>query len=520
MNIDEERCYRAVLARDGRFDGVFFTAVVSTGVYCRPVCPARTPHKRNCRFFTTAAEAEAAGFRPCLRCRPELSPAALDGNPDSTVRRAVTLMQSGDVSDRIGDIAAELGVSERQLRRLFVQEYGLPPVAFAQTQRLLFAKRLLQETSLSMADVAFSAGFGSLRRFNTLFRARYGLVPSDVRRAAVSPPVTEPIVLRLAYRPPFAWQHLLDFLAMRAIAGVETVSGSAYYRSVDIDGHRGWLKAEAPDGSNSLQLTVPTTLVPVLMNILARLRHLFDLDANPLVIAEHLSSDPRLASLVAAHPGLRVPGAWDGFELAVRAILGQQVSVRGASTLAARLSQTFGDPTQTPHAAIVRFTPGARALAAATPERIAAIGLPLKRAATLHALAQAVAAGELRLRAGADAAETMEKLKAIGGIGEWTAQYIVMRALRWPDAFPAGDLGLRKALGDNGPMREAELLRLAEAWRPWRAYAAVYLWSALSAKGTGSPGTTGQDNLDTEKQDERTSRRLYSIPHRGNSHRR
>ncbi|HEY6008270.1 MAG TPA: DNA-3-methyladenine glycosylase 2 [Geobacteraceae bacterium] len=480
MTLDGEKCYLAIRARDGRFDGVFFTAVVSTGVYCRPVCPAKTPRKQNCRFFPTAAAAEAAGFRPCLRCRPELSPVVPDGNLDSTVRRAFALMQSGEFSQhRIGEIAAELGLSERQLRRLFLQEYGLPPVAFAQTQRLLFAKRLLQETSLSMVDVAFSAGFGSVRRFNTLFRVRYGLTPSDVRRDHVAPPA-ETIALRLAYRPPFAWQHLLDFLALRAVAGVEAVSGNAYCRSVEIEGHRGWLRVEHLAEKNSLQVTLPTTLTPVLMSVLARLRHLFDLDANPLVIAEQLASDPRLASLIAGNPGLRVPGAWDGFELALRAVLGQQVSVRGASTLAARLAQTFGEPAATPHETLLCFSPGAKALALTTPEEIAAIGLPLKRAATLHALARAVSAGELRLHAGADAEATIEKLKAIPGIGDWTAQYIVMRALRWPDAFPAGDLGLRKALGADGPLREAQLLRLAEKWRPWRAYAAVYLWSALS----------------------------------------
>ena len=490
MTLDADKCYRAVRARDGRFDGVFFTAVASTGVYCRPVCPAKTPRKENCRFFPTAAAAEAAGFRPCLRCRPELSPAVPDGNLDSTARRAFHLMQSGEFSHyKIGEIAAELGLSERQLRRLFLQEYGLPPVAFAQTQRLLFAKRLLQETSLSMVDVAFSAGFGSVRRFNTLFRARYGLAPSDVRRSHASPP-TETIVLRLAYRPPFAWQQLLDFLALRATAGVEAVSGSAYCRSVEIEGHRGWLRVEHLPEQDSLLVTLPTTLTPVLMNVLARLRHLFDLDANPLVIAEQLASDPRLAPLIARIPGLRVPGAWDGFELAVRAVLGQQVSVRGASTLAARLGQAFGEPAATPRETIRRFFPGAKALAATTPEEIAAIGLPLKRAATLHALARAAAAGELRLHAGADAEATMEKLKAIDGIGDWTAQYIVMRALRWPDAFPAGDLGLRKALAEDGPLREAQLLHLAEKWRPWRAYAAVYLWSSLSAKGNTPPGDT------------------------------
>lgn len=493
MSLDADTCYRAIRARDGRFDGVFFTAVVSTGVYCRPVCPAKTLHKENCRFFPTAAAAEAAGFRPCLRCRPELSPAVNDGNLGSRAQRAFALIQSGEFGyDKIGDIAAEFSLSERQLRRLFVQEYGLPPIACAQTQRLLFAKRLLQETALSMADVAFSAGFGSVRRFNALFRARYGLVPGDLRSAPASPAL-ETITLRLAYRPPFAWQHLLGFLALRATAGVEAVSGNAYVRSVDVEGHKGWLKVEHLAQKQSLLVTLPTTLTPVLMNVLARLRHLFDLDAQPLVIAGQLTSDPRLAPLIARNPGLRVPGAWDGFEMAVRAVLGQQVSVRGANTLAARLSWMFGEPATTPHEAILRFSPGAKALAAATPEQIAAVGLPLKRAATLQALARAVAVGELSLHAGADAEATTEKLKAIAGVGDWTAQYIAMRALRWPDAFPAGDLGLRKAMGVAGPMREAHLLRLAEQWRPWRAYAAVHLWCALAATQDNHdiPGETG-----------------------------
>jgi AraC family transcriptional regulator of adaptative response / DNA-3-methyladenine glycosylase II len=262
---------------------------------------------------------------------------------------------------------------------------------------------------------------------------------------------------------------------------VEAVSGSAYYRSVDIQGHQGWLKVEHPAGKDNLLVTLPTSLAPVLMNVLVRVRHLFDLDANPRVIAEQLSTDPHLAPLISRIPGLRVPGAWDGFELALRAVLGQQVSVRGASTLAARLAERFGVPTATPHEEIRCFSPGARALAAAAPEQIAAVGLPLKRAATLQALARAVASGELRLHAGADAGATLEKLKTIRGIGEWTAQYIVMRALHWPDAFPAGDLGLRKAVGAGRTMGETQLLRVAEAWRPWRAYAAVYLWSSLAA---------------------------------------
>jgi AraC family transcriptional regulator of adaptative response / DNA-3-methyladenine glycosylase II len=476
MNLDRETCYRALLARDSRFDGIFFTAVLSTGIYCRPVCPAKTPRTENCRFFPTAAAAEGAGFRPCLRCRPELSPAAPNGTGNEAVRRAVLLMSGEFSHGNMEDIAAELGLSGRQLRRLFLREYGLPPVAVAQTERLLFAKRLLQETTLSMTDVAFSSGFGSVRRFNALFRSRYGLAPGSVRRAPLSHG-TETISLRLAYRPPFAWQQLLDFLALRAIAGVEAVTGSTYCRSVALDGHRGWLQVEQLAGQNSLLVTLPTSLTPVLMTVLTRLRRLFDLDANPLVIGRHLASDPRLEPLVAANPGLRVPGAWDGFELALRAVLGQQVSVRGASTLAARLCQTFGEPAPTPHGTITLFAPGPQSLAMATPDRIAAIGLPRERAATVQGLARAVAGGTLRLHAGADPAATLAELQSIRGIGAWTAQYIVMRALGWPDAFPAGDLGLRRALAAG----ERELLAAAEQWRPWRAYAALHLWMSLAA---------------------------------------
>ncbi len=481
MILDNEKCYLAAQSRDARFDGVFFTAVTSTGIYCRPVCPAKTPRKQNCRFFPTAAAAEGAGFRPCLRCRPELSPHSQDDKSRGVVRRALARIQSGEMGEnKLGELANDLNLSERQLRRLFVQEFGLPPVAFAQTQKLLFAKRLLQETPLSMIDVAFSAGFGSVRRFNTLFRSRYGLAPSEIRRAQTVSPATETIALRLAYRPPLAWNHLLNFLAARAITGVEAVIGDAYLRSVEIEKHQGWVKIEHSAEANHLIVTVPPTLTPVLMKTLARLRHLFDLDANPQIIAEQLSTDSHLAMLIKKVPGLRVPGAWDGFEMAVRAVLGQQISVRGASTLAGRLAENFGKPLTTPHEAIFLSSPSAETLAATKVEEIAAIGLPMKRAATLHSLACAVIDGKLKLTVGTDTEATIEELKSISGIGDWTAQYIAMRALRWPDAFPAGDLALRKAFGKDTPMQEAHLLRLAEDWRPWRAYAAMYLWSSLS----------------------------------------
>ena len=483
MVLDNERCYLAAQSRDARFDGVFFTAVTSTGIYCRPVCPAKTPRKQNCRFFPTAAAAECAGFRPCLRCRPELSPYSQDDKSRDVVRRALARIQSGEMGEsRLGELASELNLSERQLRRLFVQEFGLPPVAFAQTQKLLFAKRLLQETPLSMIDVAFSAGFGSVRRFNTLFRARYGLAPGEIRRAQTVSPLTETITLRLAYRPPLAWQQMLEFIEAHAIAGVEAVVGDAYIRSLQIEKHSGWVKVECAPADHQLLVTVPTTLTPVLMKVLARVKHLFDLDASPQIIAEQLSTDSRLAALTDKIKGLRVPGAWDGFEVAMRTILGQQISVRGANTLAARLAVKFSQPVTTPFVNISLLSPDAKTLAAATAEEIASIGLTRKRAETLHRLACEVAGEQIKLDASADPFAAIEAMKALPGIGDWTAQYIAMRALHWPDAFPAGDLALRKQAVKDQELTENQLLVISERWRPWRAYAAMYLWATLSMK--------------------------------------
>lgn len=483
MILDNEKCFLAAQSRDARFDGVFFTAVTSTGIYCRPVCPAKTPRKQNCRFFPTAAAAESAGFRPCLRCRPELSPHLQDGRSADVVRRALARIQSGEMSEnRLGELASEFNLSERQLRRLFVQEFGLPPVAFAQTQKLLFAKKLLQETPLSMIEVAFSAGFGSVRRFNTLFRERYGLAPGDIRRAQSVAPAAETIALRLAYRPPFAWQHILEFIEAHAIAGVEAVIGNAYVRSLRIDQHSGWVKVECAMQDNHLLVTLPTALTPVLMKVLARVKHLFDLDANPQIIADQLATDERMASLSGRIKGLRVPGAWDGFEVAMRTILGQQISVRGANTLAARLAARFSQPIPTPFEPITLHSPDAGTLAAATPEAIAETGLTSKRAATLHKLACEVAEGHISLEASADPFAVISDLKALQGIGDWTAQYIAMRALHWPDAFPAGDLALRKQAVTEQMLSENQLLAVSEAWRPWRAYAAMYLWASLTMK--------------------------------------
>ena len=474
-------CYRALAAKDARFDGVFFTGVKTTGIYCRPVCGVKTPRASSCRFFSSAAAAEAAGFRPCLRCRPELAPYALQQNLAHAVWQRIA---AGALNDgKVERLAQEVGLSSRQLRRVLLQHFGVTPVELAQTQRLLFAKKLLQETQLPMTDIAYAAGFGSIRRFNALFSSRYGMAPTALRReggAQVRTP--DAVTLRLAYRPPFAWDELLGYLAGRAIPGVEAVHDSAYARSVRIDEQSGWLGVAHLPARRQLELSVSPNLAHQLMPLLARVRQQFDLDANPAVIAAHLSDDPLLGRQIAATPGLRVPGGFDAFELAVRAVLGQQVSVAGASTLSGRLARAFGARIATPFAGVTHLFPSAARLAEADPAEIAAIGLPAARAATIRALAVFARQGGLQPRPGAALNEAIAHLTSVSGIGEWTAQYIAMRALRFTDAFPAADLGLRKAAAEGASrLTEKQLLARAAHWSPWRAYAAALLWQSLRA---------------------------------------
>lgn len=479
-----EQYYRALAAKDSRFDGVFFTGVKTTGIYCRPVCTVKTPRAASCQFFDSAAAAEAAGFRPCLRCRPELAPYALQQNLAHAVwqRIAAGALNDGN-SERL---ASEVGLSSRQLRRVLLQHFGVTPVELAQTQRLLFAKKLLQETHLPMAELAYAAGFGSVRRFNALFAARYGLAPGAIRRTARVAPGDAPdaLTLRLAYRPPFAWDAMLAYLAGRALPGVEAVDqAGTYSRSVRIETISGWLSASHLAARNQLEIRLAPNLAPVLMPLLARVRTQFDLDANPAVIAAHLQHDPLLAPGITNLPGLRVPGAFDAFELAVRAVLGQQVSVAGATTLSGRLIAQFGADIDTPCAGITKHFPTPDTLAHAQAADIARIGLPAARAETIRNLAQFAAAGGLKLKPGAGLDEAVSLLKTVRGIGEWTAQYIALRALRFPDAFPAGDLGLQKAAAespdDQGRLTEKQLLARAAGWSPWRGYAALNLWHSL-----------------------------------------
>lgn len=485
MEMDHDACYRAVETRDPRFDGKIFGGVKTTGIYCRPVCPARTPKRENMLFFPTAAAAQEAGFRPCLRCRPETSPdlGAWRGT-SNTVSRALGLIEAGAMDD--GDVealAGRLGVGERQLRRLFRQHLGASPVAVAQTRRVLLAKQLIHETPLPMAEVALAAGFGSVRRFNETFQQLYDRPPSALRRAgAAEAPVGEggAVTLKLRYRPPYDWEGIIAFLAVRAVPGVETVAARRYARTLQIGEDRGVVAVEPGDG-DFLTATLRFQKLSTLPAVIARVRRVFDLTADPETIAAHLGEDPFLAPLVAARPGLRAAGGWDGFELAVRAILGQQITVAAARGLAARMTAAFGEslPTELSAEGLSRLFPTPERLAAAD---IASLGMPQSRAKALAGLAEAAVRDPHLFAPRASLEEAVARLRDLPGVGEWTAQYIAMRALREPDAFPHADIGLMRGIASEFGRRPtpAELLARAEPWRPWRAYAALHLWAADS----------------------------------------
>jgi AraC family transcriptional regulator, regulatory protein of adaptative response / DNA-3-methyladenine glycosylase II len=475
---DFDACYRALTARDSRFDGFFFVGVQTTGIYCRPICPARKPQARSCRFFASAAAAERAGFRPCLRCRPEVAPGK--GSAFSLEEAIFRTLQSrAQHGDSIQELAALTGFSSRQMRRILKRAFGLAPVEILQTERLLFAKRLLQETDLPMHDVALSSGFQSLRRFNALFLVRYGLPPTALRKKRKSRrrPSRDFLELRLAYRPPLAWHELLAWLRRRATPGVEAVSQIQYARTVQMGELLGWLEVRSVSHNNALRLRVPAALSPVLFPLVQRVRELFDLDAEPEQIADHLRQDELLRPVVRRHPGLRIPGAWSVFELGLRAILGQQVSVAAATTLAGRLAARFGSQLHISCYGLTHLAPTPERLSTLEPRDLAKIGLPLTRAETLRAWACHATKGKLDFPPGTPLETTVRRLREIPGVGDWTAHYVALRALRYPDAFPAADLGLRKAAGLD---RADDLVARSLSWRPWRGYAAVHLWQSLS----------------------------------------
>jgi len=483
MDQEHRRLYNALTARDSRFDGVFFVGVTSTGIYCRPICRVKTPKAANCRFFDTPQQAEQGGFRPCLRCRPELAP----GNaPVDDAQRIAQLivqrLEEGQLDDEAGleAIADQFELSSRHIRRIVQKELGVPPIQLLLTRRLLLAKQLLTETTWPMTEVAFASGFSSLRRFNDAFSRRYGMPPTRLRRrvidGATAIPERETSTLQLSYRPPYDWPGVLAFLAARAIAGVEHVTDRSYARTVQLGKAQGWIRLTHSKQKHALLLEFTHSLTPVLPALLSRTRALFDLDARPDVIAKRLRRDSRLAAAVRANPGLRVPGAFNGFELGLRAILGQQVTVRAATTIAGRFVNAFGEPVVTPVPELNRLTPVPTRIAGASVDDIARHGIVAARARSLIALAEAQGSGRLCLDGGAqhNPDDTIKRLGELPGIGPWTAHYIAMRALRWPDAFPKEDIAVRKNLG-GVTAREAEAM--SQPWRPWRSYAVMHVWN-------------------------------------------
>jgi AraC family transcriptional regulator of adaptative response / DNA-3-methyladenine glycosylase II len=489
----KEICERARIARDSRFDGQFFVGVLTTGIYCRPICPAVSPKSENVSFYPSAASASEAGFRPCLRCRPECAPGtpAWSGS-STTVRRGLKLIAGGALDD--GDVehlSDRLGVTSRHLRRLFTKHLGASPLAVAHTQRLHFAKRLIDETALSMGHISSAAGYGSIRRFNDTFKKTYGRTPRELRKVGDESQKADSVAtlsVRLPYRKPFSWPAMLEFFAGRATPGVELVEGKAYRRTISVGDKHGVMAISPAKQSGYLSLTLTCVDTGALFEIVQRSREVFDLDAPIDEIATTLKRDEALRRLIKRSPGIRVPGAWDGFEMAIRAILGQQISVKAATTLAGRIADRYGEKlsmsSESSDSGLSCIFPTAERLMRA---RFNNIGLVTSRAETIRRVAAAVVNGDLSFDVAQEPEDFCASLTAIKGVGDWTAQYVAMRVLKNPDAFPSTDLGLLKALGSiedqAGQVTPTELLRRAEAWRPWRAYAALLLWSSLANSG-------------------------------------
>jgi AraC family transcriptional regulator, regulatory protein of adaptative response / DNA-3-methyladenine glycosylase II len=480
--LDFERCYRAVESRDARFDGWFITAVTTTGIYCRPSCPTPVrPRRENVRFYPTAAAAQLAGFRACKRCRPDASP----GSPEWNVRgdlvgRAMRLIAEGIVDrDGVAGLARRLSVGERHLHRLLLNELGAGPLAIARAQRAQTARTLIETTDVPFTDVAFAAGFLSIRQFNDTIREVFALTPTALRAAGRrrGDVVEGQLTLRLPYRPPLDWPVLSSWLRTRAVAGVADASGHAYRRTLRLPRGAAIASLEPVDGY--VRCTLKLESMSDLTSAVRQCRRLLDLDADPLSVVEVLSKDRRLSSIVKKHPGLRAPGAVDGTELAIQAVLGQQVSLAAARTLTARLAAKHGDLIKIADPTLTRVFPTAGAIAEAD---LSKLGVPATRRATLHAIADSVARGTIMLDPGADRAETYQKLLTIPGVGEWTAGYIVMRALGDPDTFLPSDLGIKRAGARLGLGSNARTIsEHATAWRPWRTYATHQLWATLAA---------------------------------------
>lgn len=484
--LQPDACYLALKARDARFDGRFFTGVTSTGIYCRPVCRVRTPKRENCRFFPHAAQAESAGFRPCLRCRPELAPHSVVWSiQDATsilAQQAVRILDEPDAwrdeAPSVESLAQRLGVSDRHVRRIFEAHLGVSPVQYLQTRRLLTAKQLLADTDLPISQIALISGFASLRRFNAAFAEHYGLNPTQLRREGRT--LTRgTFAIRLAWRPPYDIDAMLAFFRTRAIAGVDHVVDRTLSRTLAVESqgktHKGWIEVSFDEERHQVLLRVSESLRPALPVVIHRVRCAFDLDADPQAI------NAVLHETFPHGDGLRVPGAFNGYELAVRAVLGQQITVAAARTLAQRLVDRFGEPIEAGDAKLQCLFPDAAVLARAEGNALGELGIVRQRQAAIVGIARAVAQGELQLHSGAHVEATIGQLKQLPGIGDWTAQYIAMRALRWPDAFPAGDVALHKALGVGGTRHAAKNAEAeSQSWKPWRSYAVIRAWASLS----------------------------------------
>jgi AraC family transcriptional regulator of adaptative response / DNA-3-methyladenine glycosylase II len=482
MTSDRKTLYKALTARDPRFDGIFFVGVTSTGIYCRPICPAKTPKEANSRFFNSPQEAEQAGFRPCLRCRPELAPGNAPVDDSQRIAHAIVQrIEEGVIGDNDGleAIADQFELSSRQIRRIIQKELGVPPIQLLLTRRLLLAKQLLTETKLPVTEIAFASGFSSLRRFNDAFSGRYGMAPTRLRKKAADDtgPIagTDTSTLQLSYRAPYDWPGVLAFLKGRELKGVEWVTDDFYARTVHLGGRRGWIKVTSAKKKNALLVEFTHSLTPVLPALLCRLRSLFDLNARPDIINRHLGRDKVLGPMIKGNPGLRVPGAFNGFEMGLRAILGQQVTVKAATTIACRVATMFGDPIVTPFPELNRLTPSPARIAKASVDDLAKHGIVGARCKSIIALAQVDVSGSLSLDSGVhhNPDTVIERLATLPGIGPWTAHYIAMRALRWPDAFPKGDIAVLNNLGGVTAKQADEM---SQAWRPWRSYAVLHIW--------------------------------------------
>ncbi len=488
MELDHAACYRAVSMRDTRFDGRIFTGVKTTGIYCRPVCPARIPLRENVEFYPSAAAAQEAGFRPCLRCRPETAPdlGAWNGT-SNTVSRALSMIELGALdSGSVEDLSERLGVGGRHLRRLFKQHLGASPIAVAQTRRVLLAKQLIHDTNLSLAQVALASGFGSIRRFNETFAALYNRPPSEMRRTerhVDGASNSSEVVVQLNYRPPYDWQAMLDYFAKRAIDGMEVVKNGQYARTISIGENVGFVIISHFEGEKGgkIEARINYPVLSELPQIIARIRRLLDLSTDPEIVSAHLSEDPLLAPIIAKKPGLRAPGALDGFELAIRAILGQQITIEAARLHGSALVEKYGrrSPDNITHPELNHVFPSAETLAQAD---LSHLKMPRARSSSLVAMAQAVVDDPDLFSIRSSLEETIKSLTALKGIGDWTAQYIAIRVMQEADAFPAADAALLNAYEKltGTRLKPRDLQIVAEKWRPWRAYATFYLWASLA----------------------------------------